>query len=144
MLAVTRDRLRRLLSATDGEAVPLFTSLLDDSASSIDAAEGRTSVSTANLHAIYRRRAEHVRRIGLPTLGFDETVLNLESTQHERLRLAVGTGRDGHPTCVAFLADDLSEVVAVLAVLGPRPQEEYRSAHPHDLPPRSGEQEPTR
>jgi hypothetical protein len=122
MFVMTRDRLRRLLSATDGEAVPLFTSLLDDSGSNFDAEAERISNSTANLLTIYRRRAEHARRIGLPTLGFDETVVNLESTRHERLRLALGTGPGGHPSCVAFLADDLSEVVAVLAVLGPPAQ----------------------
>ena len=49
--------------------------------------------------------------------------MNLEATRHDRLRLALGTGRGGHPSCVAFLAEDLSEVVAVLAVLGPPAQE---------------------
>ncbi len=119
MFVMTRDRLRCLLSATDGEAVALFTSRLDDSGSNFDAEAERTSNSTANLLTIYRRRTEHVRRIGLPTLVFDETVANLESTRHERLRLALCKGPGGHPSCVAFLADDRSDVVAVLAVLGP-------------------------
>jgi len=68
MSVMTRDRLRRLLSATDGEAVALFTALLDDSASDIDTDTELRPVSTAELLTIYRRRAQHVRRIGLPTL----------------------------------------------------------------------------
>ena len=119
MLRMTRDQLRRLLLTADGEAAPLFTSLLDDSTSTIDVEADHASNTTANLLTIYRRRAEHVRRSNLPTLGFEETVAALESTSRERLRLVLGTGRDGHPSCVAFLADDLSEVVTVLAVLGP-------------------------
>ena len=129
MSVMTRDRLRRLLSATDGEAVALFTALLDDSASDIDTDTELRPVSTAELLTIYRRRAQHVRRIGLPTLGFDETVAKLESTRHERLHLALGTGRGGRPACVAFLADDLSEVVAVLAVLGRAPRGQDMAAH---------------
>lgn len=120
---MSRERLRSLLSATQGEAVPTFLSLLDDPDATLHPdAEGHSN-STANLLTIYRRRAEHVRRIGLPTLGFDETVEKLEATGHESLTLALGTGQGGHPHCVAFLTRDLSEVVAALAVLGPPPQE---------------------
>jgi len=119
---MTRDHLRALLSAARGEAVPAFLSLLDDPDAEVHQYAEEHSNSTANLLTIYRRRAEHVRTIGLPTLGFDETVERLEATTHDRLTPAGGTARGGHPSCVAFIAEDLSEVVAAVAVLGPPPE----------------------
>lgn len=119
---MSREHLRSVLSAAQGEAVSTFLTLLDDPTADIHHASERHTNTAANLLTIYRRRADHLRRIGLPTLGFDETVERLETTSHERLALALGTGQGGHPSCVAFLAEDLSEVVAALAVLGPPPQ----------------------
>jgi hypothetical protein len=62
-----------------------------------------------------------VREIGLPTLGFPETVERLEATSYESLTLADVRGHNGYPWCVAFLAPDRTEIVAVVAVLGPVP-----------------------
>lgn len=120
---MTREHLRTLLSAAQGEAVPTFLSLLDDPGADVHPDSDDHWNSTANLLTIYRSRAEHVRRIGLPTLGFDETVGRLEATSHERLTLGLATGPGGHPSCIAFLAEDLSVVVAALAVLGPSTEE---------------------
>jgi hypothetical protein len=75
-------------------------------------------VHTSNLLAIYRRRAAHVEAIGLPTLGFRESVERLANTPHETLRIAGVQGPRGYPWCVVFLAPDHIEVVAALAVLG--------------------------
>lgn len=114
-----RDRLRTLLLAAQGEAVPIFLSLIEDPRASIHPDSEQRSNATDNILAIYRRRAEHVRNIGLSTLGFDETVEKLEATAHERLTLALASAEVGYPSCVAFMTQDLSEVVAALAVLGP-------------------------
>jgi len=93
--------------------------LADDAA--VVHADWGAQVATADLLTIYRRRASHVRDIGLPTLGFDETVERLEATPHATLRLAsVEPGR-GYPRCVISLAPDQPAVVAALAVTGPMP-----------------------
>ena len=117
MAAMTLETLRRCLETVEGEAASLFRSLLDDPAAHIQVPEDRAPVATSSLQTIDRRRAEHVRRVGVPALGFDEALRKLETTEHHKLRLALGTGRGGHPACVAFLAQDSSAVVAVLAVL---------------------------
>lgn len=122
MSGMTPERLRSLLSASRGEAVPAFLSLLDDPGTTLHIDAEEHSSPTAILLTIYRRRGDHVRRIGLPTLGFDETVEKLEATGHEQLTAALGTGPGGHPSCIAFLSPDLSEVVAAVAVLGPPPE----------------------
>lgn len=119
MAVMTRERLRRLLEPVEGEAADLFRSLLDDPAARIEVPEDGVPVATSSLQTIYRRRAEHVRKVGLPVLDFDEAVRKLQTTEHDKLRLALGTGRGGQPACVAFLAQDSSAVVAVLAVLAP-------------------------
>lgn len=121
-VGMERARLRSLLLNAQGEAVPTFLSLLDDPETDVPSDADQHSNATANLLTIYRRRAEHVRAIGLPTIGFEETVDRLEATSHERLTVGLGSGQGGHPWCVAFLTEDLSEVIAVLAVLGPATQ----------------------
>ncbi|GAB3057194.1 hypothetical protein GCM10027053_18550 [Intrasporangium mesophilum] len=117
---MTPERLRRLLPAADVEAAPAFLSLLDDPRATLHTDSERHSNSTANLLTIYRQRAEWVRRTCQPTVGFDETVQRLTGTPHERLVvLAVGKGEGEYQWCVAFLTQDLDEVVAAIAVLGP-------------------------
>lgn len=112
-----------MLSSASGEAVPTCLAALDQPGTVLDAdAILQHSASTADLLTIYRRRADHVEEIGLPTLGFRETVDRLALTPHERLRLVLISGASGHPWCVLFTAPDEPELVAVLAVLGPPPQ----------------------
>jgi len=121
MVDMTVDQLRKLLEATTGEAVPTLLSLLEEPGSTVEVASGDAATPTTQLLTIYRRRAKHVQKVGLPTLGFDEALKKLEVTPHERLTIALAQAKGGHPHCVAFLAEDLSVVVATLAVLAPRP-----------------------
>jgi len=72
-------------------------------------------VPTSSLLTIYRRRADHVDAIGLPTLGFREAVQRLEETAHEDLPLAGVEGAKGYPSCTLFLAPD--EPTVLLASL---------------------------
>jgi hypothetical protein len=120
--AVTRDEVRRMLTRATGEAVPTCLATLDQPNANLDAdAIFEHSATTSNLLTIYRRRASHLEDIGLPTLGYPETVGRLAQSQYERLRMVLITGATGHPWCVLFLAPDEPQVVAALAVLGPMP-----------------------
>jgi hypothetical protein len=71
---VNREDLLATLRHAEGEAVETCIALLTDPdfVVRIEGDWERPAV-TANLLTIYRRRASHVRRVGLPTLGFDET-----------------------------------------------------------------------
>lgn len=62
-----------------------------------------------------------MRSIGLPTVGFDEAVQQIEATAHQHLRLALSDAITGHPRCVLFVAPESVEIVAALAVVGPPP-----------------------
>lgn len=118
---MTTDQLRLLLESATGEAVPTLLSLLAAPGAKVDVRSEGPAIPTSELLMIYRRRAKHVKRIGLPTLGFDEAVEKLETTDHKRLTVALAQAQEGHPKCVAFLTEDGSRVVAALAVLGPPP-----------------------
>lgn len=114
---VTRDELEAALVAVGGAAVETCRAVLAGPNAKLTGGGARTA-STANLVAIYRRRADHVRAIGLPCVGFDEAVQRLETTTHTRLRIAVLEGPGGLPWCVVFLAPETTQVVASLAVIG--------------------------
>ena len=119
---VTPDDLRHALTSANGEAVASCLAALDEPHATVHADWlDQGPVSRSNLLTIYRRRADHVAAIGLPTLGFREAVQRLEETPHETLRLAGMEGAKGYPWCVVFLAPDEPAVVASLAVLGPLP-----------------------
>lgn len=116
---VDREQLRRILATAEGEAVPTFLAALDDPRTSVHPDSEKHTNSTANLLTIYGRRADHVRETGLPTLGLDESVARLRTTAYPDLTLGLATAHGGYPWCVAFLAPDLSEVVAAIVVHGP-------------------------
>lgn len=116
---MTPDDLRRALAVANGEAVPTCISVFEDPDATIYADWDEHRAHTASLLTIYRRRARHVQDIGLPTEGFQETVMRLETTLYGTLRVAVAEGAGGYPWCVVFLAPDHAEVMAALAVLGP-------------------------
>ena len=105
------------MSDFQGEGAETFLLVLDDPAGDFHDDGELNPTPTSNLLTIYRQRAQHVREIGLPTLGFDEAVERIETSPHGKLCLAVASGPGGHPWAVAFLAPDQSEVVAVIAVL---------------------------
>lgn len=111
------------LRHAEGEAVQTCTALLIDP-DFVVRMEGdwERPAATANLLTIYRRRASHVRTVGLPTLGFDETVHRLESTSYEQLRLVAIEGPERYPWCLLFASPELTEIVAALAVTGPKPE----------------------
>jgi len=117
---VTVEELRTALVRAGGAAVPTCLALLDDATTRVDGAD-RPPTTTAHVATIYRRRASHVARIGLPTLGFDEAAQQLTATEHRTLRLIGIEAAGGHPSCVVFLAPDEPTVIASLAVLGPVP-----------------------
>ena len=117
---VTIEDLQRALTSAHGEAVATCREVLSEPGGHLHVDKtGRHRAYTANLVAIYRRRASEAEDLGLPTLGFPETIERLEATRHDTLRLAVFEGRKGFPWCVVFLAPDGPDVVAALAVLGP-------------------------
>lgn len=117
---VTPHDLRQALLSAEGEAVASCLAALDEPDALVHTDWlDQGPAHTANLLTIYRRRADHVEAIGLPTLGFREAVQRLEETSHETLRLAGVEGAKGYPWCVLFLAPDEPAVVASLAVLGP-------------------------
>jgi hypothetical protein len=120
---VNREDLLATLRHAEGQAVETFIALLTDPdfVVRIEGDWERPAV-TANLLTIYRRRASHVRRVGLPTLGFDETVQRLESTSYEQLRLVAIDGPERYPWCLLFASPELTEIVAALAVTGPKPE----------------------
>ena len=122
---MSRDELRALLLAARGEGVHACLAALDDPATTVDV-EVTTDhlATTAQLARIYRRRAEHARRIGLLTVGLDEAVAALETAEHDQLRLSLLNAYSGYPWCVVFLTPDCSEVVAATAVLGRPPPAE--------------------
>src|SRR4051812_42107177 len=96
-------------------------SALDGADARVPDWRGDSLVPTSNLLTIYRRRASHVEGIGLPTLGFRETVDRLEKTTHPMLRVAAVVAGGGYPACVMFIEPEELAVVAALAVLGPMP-----------------------
>jgi hypothetical protein len=119
---VTPDDLRHALTSANGEAVAVCLAALAEPDATVHADWSDVGpVPTSNLLTIYRRRADHIEAIGLPTLGFREAAQRLEETPHENLRLAGIEGAKGYPRCVVFLAPDEPAVVASLAVLGPLP-----------------------
>ena len=121
-VVVTPDDLKRALTDAHGQAVETCLAAFDEPEASVHADwADRGPVATSNLLTIYRRRAGHVEDIGLPTLGFRETVQRLQETPHTSLRLAGVDGATGYPACTVFLAPNEAVVVAALAVLGPMP-----------------------
>lgn len=111
-----------MVEKASGEAVPTCLAALEQRDTVVDADEIlEHSAATANLLTIYRRRADHVDEIGLPTLGFRESVDRLAATGHDRMRLVLVTGASGYPWCVLFVAPHEADLVAILAVLGPVP-----------------------
>ena len=119
MPTMTPDALRRLLEGSDFEAAPAFRALLNEADTALHPDTESHPTPTTNLLTIYRRRAEHVRSIDLPSLGFDETVEKLAATHHERLVLMIAMREDDHRRGVAFLSEDLTELVAAVVILGP-------------------------
>lgn len=83
--------------------------------------QGQSLMPTANLVTIYRRRANHVEAIGLPTVGVRETVERLAQTTLDTLRVVGAISQGGYPACVMFIAPQEPVVVAAFAVLGPMP-----------------------
>jgi hypothetical protein len=116
---MTRDNLLAALAVYAGDAQRVCLETLSDERSSMHLSND--VIHTTNLLTIYRRRAMHVKSIGLPTVGFDDAVRRLEDTPYERLRLASHEAPTGHPWCVLFVAPDAVEIVAALAVTGPMP-----------------------
>ena len=106
-----------------GEAAGVLLSVLDDPNSAFRDDAALRPTPTTDLLTIYQRRARHVKAVGLPTLGFDESVARIEESTYDELRLAVTIGSSGHPKAIAFLAPERSEIVAVLAVLEEDPSE---------------------
>lgn len=78
-------------------------------------------MATSSLVTIYRRRANHVEAIGLPTVGLRETVERLAQTTHDTLRVIGAIAQGGYPACVMFVAPEEPVVIAALGVLGPMP-----------------------
>ncbi|GAA3008505.1 hypothetical protein GCM10017559_33580 [Streptosporangium longisporum] len=73
-------------------------------------------VPTSELISIYRRRARHTRRKNIPTLGFDEAILNLEACGLEHLNLGIVPSTPSAYHFQLFLSPDSSRVVACLGV----------------------------
>ena len=120
-VTVTKSELRQLMLDFRGEAADVLMSVLDEPTCDFRDDGELTPTHTSNLLTIYRRRARHVREIGLPTVGFDESVARFETTTHDELRIAVAVGPGGFPWAVAFLTPERTEVVAAIAVLAQMP-----------------------
>ncbi|QBR91550.1 hypothetical protein [Nocardioides euryhalodurans] len=73
-------------------------------------------VATADLMAIYRRRARHVAAIGLEHGGFEEALIDLGRCGAEVLRLGAVTDRRGRRHFQLFVSADADDVVACLWV----------------------------
>lgn len=120
---MTRDELRAALAVADGEGAAVCLAALDDpDVAVLQSPDGHAPVPVDTLLRIYRRRARHAERIGLPSVGLDETVAALETTQYVDLRLElVNGGVRLFPACTVFLAPDRPEVVAAVVVTGRAP-----------------------
>ncbi|MFC6373992.1 hypothetical protein [Nonomuraea thailandensis] len=76
--------------------------------------DGETPVG--DLRSIYARREEHIRALGIPSVGFAEAVRNLEACELDRVLLG-GVMCTRPPYWFAvFLSPDRSRVVACLGV----------------------------
>ena len=73
-------------------------------------------VRVEDLRVIYRRRERHTRQKGLATVGFEVAVADLEATPFSVLRIGQVTGRAPSRHFQLFLAPNVTEVVACLAV----------------------------
>ena len=73
-------------------------------------------VATADLMAIYRRRARHVATIGLEHGGFEEALDDLGRCGADVLRLGAVTDRLGQRHFQLFVSADSDDVVACLWV----------------------------
>jgi hypothetical protein len=77
------------------------------------------SAPTSGLAKIYRRRAAHVRRIGLDARGLDQAVERFEAAERETIGFAIVT--DPIREYPIFLAADGSSVIACLSVPAEHP-----------------------
>ena len=68
------------------------------------------------LTKIYQRRAHLTRRMGVPSLGFDEAVTQLGSCGLQHLILGIVEGAESDYRFQLFLSPDASRVVACLGV----------------------------
>ncbi|MFI7135683.1 hypothetical protein ACIBQ1_59255 [Nonomuraea sp. NPDC050153] len=70
----------------------------------------------ASLTKTYQRRARHTRRMGIPSLGFDEAVAQLDTCGLQSLILGVVKSAESAHHFQLFLSPDASRVVACLCV----------------------------
>jgi hypothetical protein len=98
---VTLEDLEHALTSVQGDAVATCRGLLSEPGAHIHTEKTDQLAYTANLVAIYSRRASEAEDLGLPTLGLRETVQCLEETRHDKVRLVVLEGPGGFPWCGA-------------------------------------------
>lgn len=110
-----RETLLRAL-VDDGEAYSSCRDALQAGADFGIFNEAGDGVSAVGLTSIYRRRERLVRRKGIPTLGFVETVERLAS--HGGARIRIGFVRRADPPYFfqLFLASEEPRVIACLRV----------------------------
>jgi hypothetical protein len=121
VVGVTREELAALLATAQGEAVATCAAVVADANAVIHHGLPENLSAIQDQLTTWRRRAEHVRRIGLPVVGMDEAVRALTATDHERVRVVGLTPVGRYPSCVLFISPGGDEVVAALAVTGPVP-----------------------
>ena len=73
-------------------------------------------VATADLRTIYRRRAEHLSRLGIEAVDAEDAADKLDRTTHGNLAIARVESPDGRHFFQVFLDPARQHVVACLAV----------------------------
>jgi hypothetical protein len=108
-----RDSLVGLLAAGRGEA---YAACLQQVRRGVPFTIYDGVLPASHYERIYRRREQHTRRIGLPTVGFQETAERLYALGEQLVR--IGTVDVPHPPYhyQLFLSADLSIVVGCLGM----------------------------